>query len=72
MLEHIVSRAVTELNFLNISSYPKDVTTENKRTFEHGRKSGINIPIYIIVGYMQRDQFNQQQQNIDTFRYQLL
>ena len=45
----------------------KDATTENNRTFELGVGDGIDIPIYVIVGFMQRDQFNQQHQNNDTF-----
>ena len=45
----------------------KDVTTENNLTFELGVGDGIDIPIYVIVGFMQRDQFNQQYQNNDTF-----
>ena len=45
----------------------KDVTTENNWTFQLGVGDGIDIPIYLIVGFMQRDQFNQQHQNNDTF-----
>ena len=45
----------------------KDVTTENNRTFELGVGDGIDIQIYVIVEFIQRDQFNQQHQNIDTF-----
>ena len=45
----------------------KDVTTENNWTFELSVGDGIDVPIYVIVGFMQRDQFNQQHQNNDTF-----
>ena len=45
----------------------KDVTTEKKWSFELGVGNGICVPIYIIVGFMQRDQFNQHHQNYDTF-----
>ena len=45
----------------------KDVTTENFWTFELGVGDGVDIPIYVIDGFMQRDQFNQQHQNIHTF-----
>ena len=44
----------------------KDVTTENNWTFDLDVGDGIDIPIYVIVGFMQRNQFNQQHQNIDT------
>ena len=45
----------------------KDVTTKNNFTFELGVVDGIDIPVYAIVGFMQRDQFSQQHQNNDTF-----
>ena len=45
----------------------KDVTTENNSGFELGIEDGIDLPIYVIVGFMHRHQFNQQHQNINTF-----
>ena len=45
----------------------KDVATENNWIFEFGVGDGSNIPIYVIVGSLQGDQFNQQHQNKDTF-----
>ena len=30
-------------------------------------RNGIDVPIYVKVGFMQRDQFNQPIQNIDSF-----
>ena len=65
LLGHISSKTPTELSFIKRSSYMKDVTTENNWTFELG-VDGIDIPIYVIVEFMQRDQFYQQQNN-DTF-----
>ena len=50
-----------------MSSYMKDVTTENNWTFELGVGDGTDFPIYVVIGFMQRDQFNQQHQNIDIF-----
>ena len=66
MLGHIVSKTPTELTYSKRSSYMKDVTTENVWTFELGVGDGVDIPIHVIVGFMQKDQFNQQYQNIDT------
>ena len=66
MLDHIVSRAATELTYIRRSLYTKDVTAENNWTFELGVKSGIDVPIYLKIGFMQKDQFNQQHQNVDT------
>ena len=67
MFEHIVSRAAKQLTYIKISSYTKDVTTENIWTFELGVQKCSDVPFYVIVGFVQRDQFNQQHQNNDTF-----
>ena len=45
----------------------KDETNENNWTFELGVGDGIDIPISVTVGFMQKDQLNQEHQNIDTF-----
>ena len=44
----------------------KDLTTEKDWPFELRVGDGIDIPVYLVVGLMQRDQFTQQHQNIDT------
>ena len=67
MLGHIFSKTPKELSIIERSSFMKDVTTEINWTFELGVGDGIDIPIYVVVGFMQRDQFNQQHQNNDTF-----
>ena len=67
MLGLIVSKIPTELSDIGRSSYMKEVTTENNWLFELGVGEGIDIPICIIVEFMQRDHFNQQHQNNDTF-----
>ena len=45
----------------------KDVTTKIIWSFELGVGNGIDVPIYINVGLMQINQFNQQHQKNDTF-----
>ena len=67
MLTHITNKTPTELSYIKRPSYMKDVTTENNWTFELGVGNGIDVPIHIIVDFMQRDQFNQQHRNNDTF-----
>ena len=62
MLGHIVSKAATELSYFKTSSWMKNVTTEKKWTFELGVGDGIDIPICLTVGFIQKDQFNQQHQ----------
>ena len=58
ILGHIVSRGSTELSNIKRSSYMKDVTTENNWTFELGVGDYVHLPIYVIVGFMQRGHFN--------------
>ena len=67
MLGHLVSKAATELSFTKRSSFTKDVATENNWTLELGVGDGIDIHIYVKVGFMERDKFNQQHHNNDTF-----
>ena len=45
----------------------KEVTTENNWTSELGVGDCIDRPIYAIVRFLQRHEFNQQHQNVDTF-----
>ena len=67
MLGHYVSRAATDLSLIERPSLMKIVTTENNWTFELGVGGGINIPFYVIIRFVQRDQFNQQHQENDRF-----
>ena len=67
MLGHTVSKTPTQLSFTKRSSCLKDVTTENNWTFELGVGDGIDKPNYVIIAFMQRDQFNQRHQNKDIF-----
>ena len=45
----------------------KNVTIENIWAFNFVVGDGVDIPTYVIVGFVQRDQFNQQHQNNDIF-----
>ena len=56
-----------ESSYVKRSSYKKDVTTVIKRTVDLDLGDGICIPIYLLVRFMQRGQFNQQHQNKVTF-----
>ena len=67
MLGHIASETATELSYIKRSSYMKDVTSEKNWTFELGVGDSIDVPIYVKVGFMLRDQFSQQHQNVDTY-----
>ena len=67
MLEHFVSRAATEMSYNIRSCCLKDIIAENNWTYELGVGDRIDIPINLIETFMQKDQFNQQHQNNDTF-----
>ena len=65
--EIITSKTPTKLSYSERSYYMKDISTEKNWFFELGVGDGIVILIYARVEFMQRDQFNQQHQNNDTF-----
>ena len=67
MLANIVSKVPTELTSIERPSYMNDVTAENSWTFELGVGEGVDVPNYIIVGFKQRNQVNQQHRNNYTF-----
>ena len=67
MLGQIVSKAPTELSYLKRSSFMKNVTSERNWPFELGVGDGSDIPNFVIFGFMQRVQFNQQHQDNDKF-----
>ena len=45
----------------------KNINTQTLWTFEIGAQEGINVPIWIIVGFYQRDRQDSQNLNDDTF-----
>ena len=56
MLEHVVSRSVTELTYIKRSTYTKDVTSEIIRTivkiFKLFVQTDFDVPIYVTRGFM--------------------
>ena len=58
MLSYFASKTPTVVTYVKRSSDMKDVTTEKFWTFELGVGDGFDVSIYVIVGFMQRDQFN--------------
>ena len=45
----------------------KEVKTQNFWTFQLGTQESLKIPVWIIVGFQQRDRQDSQTLNIDTF-----
>ena len=67
MLEHDVFRAAKHLTYVKRSSDAKTVTIESSWTSELGLQSGVHVANHIITFFRQKNKFNQQKQNIDTF-----
>ena len=57
----------TLLHYPERSVFMKEVNTQNLWTFELGTQEGINVPIWIFVGFQQSDRQNEQNLNNDTF-----
>ena len=63
----IVNKIPTELQYVERSVFMKEVNTQNLWNFELGTQEGINVPIWIIIGFQQHDRQNSQNENNDTF-----
>ena len=67
LFNQIVNRIPTELQYVERSVFMKEVITQNLFSFELGTQEGINVPIWVIVGFQQSDRQNSQNENNDTF-----
>ena len=63
----IVNKLHTELKYIERSVFMKEVNTQNLWNFELGTQEGINVPIWIIIGFQQQNRQNSQNENNDTF-----
>ena len=63
----IVNKIPTELQYIERSVFMKEVITQNLWNFELGTQEGINVPIWIIIGFQQQDRQSSQNENNDTF-----
>ena len=63
MSKHILSKTPTELQYVGRSVFMKEVKTRHFWTFELGTQKGIDFPIWVIVGFQQRDRQNLQNLN---------
>ena len=63
----ILRKIPTEIQYVERSVFMKEVKTQNLWSFELGTQEGINLPIWIIVGFQQRDRQFSQSMNNDTF-----
>ena len=58
---------ITELRYVERSVFMKEVNTQNLWSFELGTHENMNVPIWIIVGFQQRDGQDSQILPNDTF-----
>ena len=67
LMKQIVNKIPTELQYIEKSVFMKEVNTQNLWSFELGTQEGVNVPIYVIVGFQQQDRQNSQNENNDSF-----
>ena len=65
--KQILNKTPTEIKYPERSVFMKEVNTQNFWTFELGTQEGINIPIWIFVGFQQNDRQHDQNLSNDTF-----
>ena len=63
----ILTKVPTELQYVERDAFVKAVHTQNSWTFEKGTQEDINVPIWITVGFPQRDRHDSQNLKNDTF-----
>ena len=67
LFKHILNETPTELQYMKKFVFTKKVNTQNLFAFELGTQEGINVPIWIIEGFQQRDRQDSQNSNNDMF-----
>ena len=65
--KQILSKTPTELRYVERSVFMKEVNNQNLWNFELGSHENMNVPIWIIIGFQQRDRQDSQNLNNDTF-----
>ena len=65
--KQILSKTPTEFRYVERSVFMKDVNNQNVWIFELGSHENMNVPIWIIIGFQQRDRQDSQNLNNDTF-----
>ena len=65
--KQILSKTPTELRYVERSVFMKEVSNQNVWNFELGSHENMNVPIWINIGFQQRDRQDSQNLNNDTF-----
>ena len=67
LMKQITDKIPTELRYVERSVFIKQVNTQNLWRFELGTREGVNVPIWIIVGFQQRERQDSRNLANDTF-----
>ena len=67
LMTQITDKIPTELRYVERSVFMKEVITQNLWSFELGTQEGVNVPIWINVGFQQSDRQHDQNLINDTF-----
>ena len=67
LMKQTIDKIPTELRYVEGSVFMKEVKTQNLWTNELGTHEKLNVPIWIIVGFQQRDREDSQNLANDTF-----
>ena len=67
LMKQITDKLPTELRYVEKSVFMKEVNTQNHWNFELGTQEGVNVPIWIIVRFQQRERQDSQSLANDTF-----
>ena len=67
LMNQISKKLPTNLHYLERSVFMKKIITQIFWTFELGTLEGINVPLWVFVGFQQMDRQNDQNINNDTF-----
>ena len=65
--DQISCKTPTELRYVERSVFMKEVNNQNLWNFELGSQESMNVPIWSIIGFKQRDRQDSQNLKNDTF-----
>ena len=66
-MNQFTDKIPSKLRYVEGSVFVKEVNTRNLWSYELGTQEGVNVPIWIIVGFQQSDRQHAQNLNSDTF-----
>ena len=70
--KQILIKTPTELSFVERPVFLKEVNNQNLWSFDLGSQENMNVPVWVITGFQQRDRQDSQNLNYDTFVDSLL